>query len=174
MKRLTTALLVATIAVACAKNQKPADPSSDGSLEGTASGEPTAVDDERAATSQVVIDQSIREACGISDAEAFFEYDSARVSAAGETVLKRLADCFTTGPLKGESMNLVGHADSRGSDEYNMVLGSRRAESVKNALGTFGLSGHAVTTTSRGEIEATGSDSETWPHDRRVDVTLGG
>ncbi len=174
MKRLTAVLLVATVAVACSKNQKPVEPSSSLSLQGDAPSEPTALGDDAAAKSHIVIDQSIRNACGISDAEAFFEYDSARVSAVADVVLKRLAECFSTGPLKGEAIRLVGHADSRGSDEYNIVLGSRRAESVKQALGAFGLSGSAIMTTSRGEMEATGVDSETWAHDRRVDVTIGG
>jgi peptidoglycan-associated lipoprotein len=128
--------------------------------------------DSPAEGSQIVIAKSIRDACGISDAEAFFEYDSSRVSSAGEAVLKQLANCFDTGPLSGETMALVGHADPRGSDDYNMALGGRRADSVKNALGTFGLSADAITTSSRGEMEARGFDTATWSHDRRVDVTL--
>jgi peptidoglycan-associated lipoprotein len=174
MKRLTAVLLVATVAVACTKNQKPLEPASGSSLQGAAPSEPTALDDDASGKSQIVIAESIREACGIADAEAFFEYDSARVSTAGEAVLKRLADCFSAGPLKGEEMRLVGHADARGSDEYNMALGSRRAESVKKALVAFGLCASVVTTTSRGEMESTGTDMDTWPHDRRVDVTIGG
>ncbi len=173
MKRLTAILLVATAAVACAKNEKPLEPASGSSLKGDVPSEPTPVDDDTSGKSQIVIAQSIRQACGISDAEAFFEYDSARVSSVGQAVLERLSECFSTGPLKGETMRLVGHADPRGSDEYNMALGTRRAESVKEALVTYGLRGNVVTTASRGETEAEGTDSETWPHDRRVDVTVG-
>jgi peptidoglycan-associated lipoprotein len=86
----------------------------------------------------------------------------------------KLGAALLQGPLKGEAMRLVGHANARGSDECNMALGSRRAESVKEALVAFGLSGNVVTTTSRGEMEATGTDADTGPLDRRVDVALGG
>ncbi len=172
MKRLTAGLMVATVAVACTKNSAPAHPASDASASPAAAVEaPNSVSPDE---TQVVIDPSIREACGISDADAYFEYDSARVSEVGRGVLGRLADCFSTGPLHGKSMQLVGHADPRGSEEYNMVLGSRRAESVKAALGKFGLAPDVVMTSSRGEMEAKGSDTKSWAHDRRVDVRLGG
>lgn len=172
MKKTMTMLLVATAAVACAKHQKPASDASGlppGRDEPVASA-PMATN---ATRSVIVVSKGIQEACGLSGASAYFEFDSARVSTAGDGLLKKLADCFVSGPLTGEAMVLVGHADSRGSDEYNMVLGSRRAESVKSALQGFGLNGSAISTSTRGEIEATGVDADSWADDRRVDVTTG-
>ncbi|HWZ92515.1 MAG TPA: OmpA family protein, partial [Polyangiaceae bacterium] len=84
--------------------------------------------------SNINISDEIRKACGITDAEAFFSYDSANVRPQDNAVLKKLADCFMTGPLKGRELRLVGHADPRGEEEYNMVLGGRRADNVKTAI----------------------------------------
>lgn len=119
------------------------------------------------------ISPDIRKACGITDAEAYFAYDSANVRASDRAVLKKLADCFTTGPLKGRQMRLVGHADPRGDDEYNRVLGQRRADNVKTGITNAGMNGAMIATTSRGEDDASGTDEAGWSKDRRVDVVLG-
>ncbi len=123
--------------------------------------------------SNINISDEIRKACGITDTEAFFAYDSANVRASDKAVLKKLADCFSTGPLKGRELRLVGHADPRGEEEYNMVLGGRRADNVKSAIAAEGLSAAKIATTSRGKLDATGSDEAGWAKDRRVDVVLG-
>lgn len=123
--------------------------------------------------SNLAISDEIRKACGITDAEAFFAFDSANVRPQDKVVLKKLADCFSTGPLKGRRMRLVGHADPRGDEEYNRVLGQRRADSVKGAIATAGLDSAKMETTSRGEDDASGTDDNGWAKDRRVDVLLG-
>ena len=123
--------------------------------------------------SNINISDEIRKACGITDTEAFFAYDSANVRPQDRAVLKKLADCFSTGPLKGRELRLVGHADPRGEEEYNMVLGGRRADNVKNSIAAEGLSAAKIATTSRGKLDATGSDEASWAKDRRVDVVLG-
>ncbi|HYQ03988.1 MAG TPA: OmpA family protein [Polyangiaceae bacterium] len=123
--------------------------------------------------SNINISDEIRKACGITDTEAFFAYDSANVRPQDKGVLKKLADCFSTGPLKGRELRLVGHADPRGDDEYNIVLGGRRADNVKTAIANQGLSANKIATTSRGKLDATGTDEPSWAKDRRVDVVLG-
>ena len=123
--------------------------------------------------SNINIAEDIRKACGISDAEAFFAYDSANVRPQDKAILTKLATCFSTGPLKGRTMRLVGHADPRGDEEYNMVLGGRRADNVKSAIAEAGLDAAKMATTSRGEMDATGTDDASWQKDRRVDVMMG-
>lgn len=123
--------------------------------------------------SNINISDEIRKACGITDAEAFFAYDSANVREQDKAVLQKLAVCFTTGPLKGREMRLVGHADNRGEEDYNMVLGQNRADNVKNAIVSAGMTAAKALTTSRGELDATGSDDASWQKDRRVDIVLG-
>jgi peptidoglycan-associated lipoprotein len=53
------------------------------------------------------------------------------------------------------------------------VLGGRRADNVKASIATAGLSAEKIATTSRGELDATGTDEPSWAKDRRVDVVLG-
>ena len=90
--------------------------------------------------SQINISDEIKKACGISDADAYFAFDSANIRGQDHKVLGQLADCFSKGPLKGREMRLVGHADPRGEPEYNMVLGGRRADNVKGFIVQKGLS----------------------------------
>jgi peptidoglycan-associated lipoprotein len=134
---------------------------------------PAAKSDGDANQAQVAIAEDIRRACGIPKSEAYFSYNSSKVGSTGQGVLSKLAACFSTGPLKGREMRLVGHADPRGDEEYNLLLGDRRAQSVRRALSGFGLSEQRVSTTSRGEIDSTGVDETGWAEDRRVDVHLG-
>jgi peptidoglycan-associated lipoprotein len=124
------------------------------------------------AQSDINISDEIKAACGLTETEAHFGYNSANVGEEDRAVMKKLADCFTTGKLKGRTMRLVGHADSRGEPEYNMVLGGRRADNVALAVKKEGLPAAQVTTTSRGELEARGTDEASWALDRRVDIHL--
>jgi peptidoglycan-associated lipoprotein len=116
------------------------------------------------------ISEDIRKACGITDAEAYFSFDSAQLGQQDLPVLGKLATCFVSGPLAGHQMQLVGHADPRGGSDYNMVLGGSRADTVKTFLVARGLSGARIATSSRGELDARGTDDRTWAEDRRVDV----
>ncbi len=121
----------------------------------------------------VRISDEIRKACGISEHDAYFGYNSARLDARAKTLLEKLAKCFKDGPLVGRQMVLVGHADPRGDAEYNLLLGGKRADGVKTLLIGYGLTADRVTTTSRGEMEASGTDEASWAKDRRVDVDVG-
>ena len=122
--------------------------------------------------SDINISDEILRACGISQSDAFFAFNSARLRPQDHRVLGQLAECFATGPLKGREMRLVGHADPRGDEEYNMLLGERRAENVKRYIAEKGLSGEKIAVTSRGEMDAKGTDEASWARDRRVDVVL--
>ena len=123
--------------------------------------------------SQINISDEIKKACGISDADAFFAFDSANIRGQDHKVLGQLATCFTSGPLAGRQMRLVGHADPRGDEDYNLVLGGRRADNVKGFIVKTGLGAGKVATTSRGEMDASGTDESGWSRDRRVDIVLG-
>ncbi|HEY2408333.1 MAG TPA: OmpA family protein [Polyangiaceae bacterium] len=122
--------------------------------------------------SSVKISDEIRRACGLSDEDAYFAFDSARVTNNEYDVLKRVATCFESGPLAGKSMKLVGHADPRGDDDYNLVLGGHRADAVKEYLNRAGLRESKMATTSRGEMDASGTDEASWAKDRRVDIMV--
>ena len=125
-----------------------------------------------ATMSQIAISEDIRAACGISDGDAYFAFDSAQVRSQDRSTLDKLAKCFETGPLQGREMLLVGHADPRGTADYNMVLGDYRAQSVRHFLSTLGLKASRMEISSRGEMDAKGYNEATWAFDRRVDVKL--
>jgi peptidoglycan-associated lipoprotein len=101
-----------------------------------------------------------------------FSYDSAKVKQDFRNTLVALADCMKEGGLKGKELLLVGHADPRGEEDYNMALGGRRAESVRGALDSLGVEKSRMDVSSRGELEATGSEESGYAKDRRVDIKL--
>ncbi len=101
-----------------------------------------------------------------------FDYDSRELPPDAKRVLQRLATCVTTGTLKRSKVLLTGHCDPRGEYEFNMVLGAERAENVKGMLIGLGVQAARVTTSSRGKLDATGSDESSWAQDRRVDVEI--
>ena len=101
-----------------------------------------------------------------------FGYNSSEVKGEWRDALSSIADCMKNGGLKGKGVLLTGHTDPRGDDDYNMQLGGRRAEAVKGALTSFGVETGRVDVTSRGEVDAKGSDESTWAQDRRVDIGL--
>ncbi|MCA9639211.1 MAG: OmpA family protein [Polyangiaceae bacterium] len=174
MKHLLLATTLGLFAMACGSDPHPAVAPS-GATQGDAQSSvagPKASGDDESAPTQLAIDDKILKACGIASSEAHFDFNSANVKQGDYPVLTKLANCFSTGPLKGKQMLLVGHADSRGDEEYNMTLGGRRAGGVKSVLVARKLSGKQVTTSSRGELDATGSDESSYAADRRVDVRL--
>jgi peptidoglycan-associated lipoprotein len=101
-----------------------------------------------------------------------FDYDDADLQAEDRDVLEQIAKCVTTGPLRGRHLALVGRCDPRGEVEYNMVLGDYRAESVHDYLAKLGVDPAAMAKTSRGELDAQGTDEDGWRRDRRVDISL--
>ena len=123
--------------------------------------------------SAVRISDEIIKACGIAQPDAYFAFDSADIRPDDAKVLSQLVTCFTTGPLKGRQMKFVGHADPRGGSDYNMTLGQSRADSVKNYIGDHGMDKAKLDSTSRGAMDATGTDEPSWARDRRVDILLG-
>jgi peptidoglycan-associated lipoprotein len=101
-----------------------------------------------------------------------FDYDAASLEPADRDVLQAIAQCVTRGPLKGRRLELTGRADPRGTEEYNMGLGSRRAGTVRDFLQHLGVNNGQLAQTTRGALDANGTDDNGWKQDRRVDITL--
>jgi peptidoglycan-associated lipoprotein len=87
-------------------------------------------------------------------------------------MLVQLATCLSEGALRGRGLELVGRADARGEQEYNMVLGEKRAARVAGYLESAGVGRTRMKLTSRGELDASGKDEGGWQEDRRVDIAL--
>jgi peptidoglycan-associated lipoprotein len=123
--------------------------------------------------SAVRISDEIVKACGINEPDAYFAFDSANLRPDDVRVLGQVATCFSTGPLKGRVLKMVGHADPRGDSDYNMTLGQSRADAVTSYMRGKGMDKSKSESTSRGAMDATGTDEPSWARDRRVDMLLG-
>lgn len=131
----------------------------------------------RPASPNVGIGEDILKACNIQFSDPKdspkFDFDNAELLPEDIRVLDQVAKCLTTGPLKGRNLELVGRADPRGTEQYNMVLGAKRAHQVTDYLEKQGVPPIKVRETSRGSLDATGTDESSWANDRRVDLVLG-
>jgi peptidoglycan-associated lipoprotein len=158
--------------VACGGSKPPVNTPAD-TASTSSSAQPTQSSAPSPTASNVSISDEIRTKCGIPDADAYFAFDSAHLTSNDHTPLDLVIKCFTKGPLAGRSVKLVGRADPRGESDYNMTLGQSRADAVGLYLDGRGMSKGKTQSTSRGSMDASGTDESGWRHDRRVDVMLG-
>lgn len=178
MKTMTLALVLAAV-VGCSKDKKVAKPTPE------VAKTPTAKPADKGQLEKLPADQQVSptlnlsgdivQLCGIkasATSNPTFDYDKDELSPEDRAVLDQLATCLMTGPLKDKGVSLVGRADPRGTDEYNLGLGSRRAGAVSTYLTRLGVKEPQLAVNTRGSIDATGTDEAGWAKDRRVDITL--
>jgi peptidoglycan-associated lipoprotein len=101
-----------------------------------------------------------------------YDFDRSDLQAGDRATLAKVAECLTTGPLKGRSVQLIGRADARGESNYNMALGAQRAGGVADYLAHLGVARTRLDVTSRGELDSVGVDEGSFKIDRRVDIVL--
>ncbi len=102
------------------------------------------------------------------NADIFFEFDSSTLSAEAESILRAKAEWMRRNPSL--AIIIEGHCDNRGTTEYNLALGERRAESVKGFLIDLGTAETRIRTISYGEERplATGDNERAWAQNRRA------
>jgi peptidoglycan-associated lipoprotein len=121
----------------------------------------------------ISVSSDIMHACELKLGDSSqFSFDDSKLTSVDRDALDSVARCFTTGPMKGQNMDLVGRADPRGAKEYNLALGQRRAASVSDYLTLHGIQAGRIEKSSRGALDAEGTDEAGWANDRRVDITL--
>ena len=100
----------------------------------------------------------------------YFEFDSSELRPEDADVVSRHAMQLSSN--SGISVRLEGHADERGSREYNIGLGERRAQTVRRMLLIQGASAAQISTVSFGEERpaAFGNDEDSWSQSRRVEI----
>jgi peptidoglycan-associated lipoprotein len=100
----------------------------------------------------------------------FFDYDSSEVRSDFNDVLAAHAAYLAANP--NVSIRLEGHADERGSREYNIGLGESRAQAVRRILVLQAVDASQITTVSFGEERPAmfGSSEEAWERNRRVEI----
>lgn len=102
----------------------------------------------------------------------YFDYDSAAISDAAAATLQQFAAFSKENAVKG--VTLEGHADERGTREYNLALGDRRAVAVKKYLAGLGVDAGSMTTVSFGKERPAmdGHDEASWAKNRRGVIVL--
>ena len=101
--------------------------------------------------------------------KVYFKFDDSSLTAEARDVLRKKVQWLRNHP--DACVIIEGHCDERGTDEYNLALGSRRAESVKDFLVKAGIDGSDLTTISYGEERPAvrGHNEEAWAKNRRAE-----
>src|SRR5271154_2120297 len=104
----------------------------------------------------------------------FFAYDHADISSEGQQILQRQAEWLKR--YGQVTITIEGHCDERGTREYNLALGERRASAVKNVLVAAGIPASRVSTISYGKERPTvvGSDESAYAQNRVGITTVNG
>lgn len=104
--------------------------------------------------------------------DILFEFDSAKLSEEAQQILRTKAEWLRKNPRA--QVIIEGHCDERGTNEYNLALGDRRAFSAKAFLIDLGISQSRLTTVSYGEERPldSRSDEEAWAKNRRAHFVI--
>jgi peptidoglycan-associated lipoprotein len=172
----------AAFAVACGGRSAPEEPAPEPTPAPAPQPAPEPVDDsaerDRLERERMARDSAERARAVAADLAAMinFDYDQAAVRSADQATLDRKAAILVANP--GVKLRIAGHADERGSDEYNLALGNRRAAAAKRYLENKGVDGSRLEVISYGEERPLnpGSDETAYAQNRRdeFEVTAGG
>jgi len=110
----------------------------------------------------------------LSKRSVFFDYDSNAVKDEYRGLVQ--AHSRYLGDKRDSKIRIEGNCDERGSREYNLALGQRRAESVKKVMTVLGVQDMRIETVSYGEEKpmANGHDEQAWSQNRRADIKYSG
>jgi peptidoglycan-associated lipoprotein len=104
--------------------------------------------------------------------DVFYDYNTAAIRDDQKAAITADAAWLQAHP--GTAVVIEGHCDERGTDEYNLALGERRARAVKDALVAAGISADRISTVSFGKEQpfVPGHDEASWKWNRRAHVVL--
>lgn len=108
----------------------------------------------------------------LSTAPIYFGFDDYTLSPEAQATLTAMAEALKAN--KSAVIQIEGHCDERGTVEYNLALGERRAQSVKNFLGQLGVEAARLSTISYGEEKPVvqGHTEEAWAKNRRAEFVV--
>jgi peptidoglycan-associated lipoprotein len=106
--------------------------------------------------------------------DAFFSYDEFTLDADAQASLSTSANWLKSAPGAGYGLLIQGHCDERGTEQYNLALGDRRANIAKDYLVTLGVDASRIRTVSYGEERPfeEGHDEASWAQNRRAHLVL--
>lgn len=172
LKQLLVVIMAGLLLAACQPKNTLPNPDIDKTVVGSADeGSSTGMDGSGSFSGSEFEDDSLAGAAGALDNMIiYFDFDQADLRAEYGDILaahaRRLAEDSTL------RMRLEGHADERGSREYNIGLGERRSQAVRRMLLIQGAGAEQISTVSFGEERpaAFGSDEESYTLNRRVEI----
>lgn len=118
-------------------------------------------------------EQAARDAMASVESEKiYFDYDSSELKSEAQEILTKKAAWLKAN--SGYSLKIEGNCDERGSTEYNLALGARRAEAAEKFLNALGIASDRLTTVSYGEEKpaVTGHNESAWSQNRRDEFKL--
>jgi peptidoglycan-associated lipoprotein len=178
LTRLAACAAAALLLAACASTpleEQPPAPVSDagaggaGTQPGAGTADPRAVARVDAGSSRG-IDPLNDPASPLAKRSIFFDFDSFVVKPEFQGTVEAHGKFLVANP--GRRVTIEGHADERGSREYNLALGQKRSEAVKSRLRLLGVAEAQMETVSFGEEKpmAVGATEEAWAQNRRADL----
>jgi peptidoglycan-associated lipoprotein len=167
MKTLALVLLATTALAACGKKKiNDIPPQADNTDYGTPQ-------DNGSGVGQIIpgSQEDFLAAVGMDGDRIFFDTDRFNVDSADQATLQSQAQWLARYPNK--RIVIEGHCDERGTRDYNLALGERRANAAKNYLASLGVDASRIQTVSHGKERpaATGSNEQAWAQNRRA-VTI--
>jgi peptidoglycan-associated lipoprotein len=165
-------VVLAVVLGACGKKQPPVGPQPDPSpMEQPRPAQPSATpvrDDDSAREAE------LRRLAMILEQMVFFDYDDSTIRVDAQEALAAKVPFLRANPAV--RLRIDGHADERGSVEYNLALGMRRANAVRDYLTGFGIEVSRFDVNSMGEDQplAHGSNESAWSQNRRAEFRVSG
>ena len=106
--------------------------------------------------------------------DAFFNYDESTLDEAAQSALNASATWLKSAEGAAYKLLLEGHCDERGTEQYNLALGDRRANIARDYLVTLGVEANRIRTVSYGEERPfeEGHDDNAWAQNRRAHLVL--
>ncbi len=145
---------------------------------GTAKKEPPPVEDLSGADTRGATDKAAagaraltaRQAELLAKTRVYFALDSSAIDGEARAIVEAHASYLAANPQI--RLALEGHCDERGTREYNLALGERRAQAVEKLMRVLGVAGNRVTTVSFGEEKPVDADhnESAWRQNRRAEI----
>jgi peptidoglycan-associated lipoprotein len=175
MKKTVLCIMVAVAAAACSSNEKKETPASVGDrstgVQQPQSGMSSSTTQQQQPMGNVSGNPLNDPNSPLSKRSVYFDFDSNAVKDEYRGLVQAHSRYLTT-DKRDSRIRIEGNCDERGSREYNLALGQRRAEAAKKYLDQLGVKNQQITAISFGaeKPKANGHDEEAWKQNRRDDV----
>ena len=154
----STLALCAALVVGCGSSQNAETQTGDDALSGS---------DQRGRRADTSGGEDLSGGCRVES--VYFAYDSSELDGSARSTLEGNAGCLDR---RAGTAAVTGLTDPRGTEEYNLALGDRRARTVTQYMQNLGVEGGRMQVRSVGEEYASGEDESGWSRDRRADIEV--